>query len=323
MVDGSKILGGYVLLPRKLLESDLMKRPAWEFRLWVWIIAKAEHRPRSEGRKLDRGQLFTTIEEMRDVAGHMVGRRPVKPDRGAIAKALRRLRESNRITTTKTTRGTIISINNYGFYQTPANYESNTQGRAKAERRLHEGRNDRQEGKKKGTRKKKGAATPPALPLEITAPRALATVSGNTRPLLSGPSVLKACRDVFPNLYHVRLGLDYRPGAGTARDNMKLRELQAAEDGQVQLREFMRRGNLMFDHLQDEFRRKVGAGPEANKQAGAIASICNLCAYWQRYSVPPVSRGAAAKAFEQDPIALANGRKLAEQAEAERALKVQ
>ena len=52
--------GGFVLLARRTLESDLMAMNPLAFKLFFWMILKANFKDRD---KLKRGQLLTTIEE--------------------------------------------------------------------------------------------------------------------------------------------------------------------------------------------------------------------------------------------------------------------
>jgi hypothetical protein len=49
-----------------------------------------------------------------------------------LTKSLRRLREGSAIATTKETRGILVTICKYEYYQDPKNYEGNNEGNAKA-----------------------------------------------------------------------------------------------------------------------------------------------------------------------------------------------
>ena len=100
-------------------------------------------------------------------------------------------------------------------------------------------------------------------------------------------------RDVFKDIYHVRLDLDYAPGPSAAGDNAKLKRLVPSVDDGPALREWMRRTGLMIDHLQAEFtwKLKQPATTEAVRdQVAALASIKYLCSNWQRFGVPVVAR---------------------------------
>lgn len=87
-------------------------------------------------RKLKRGQLFTSIPEIMEACSWYVGYRKEKPKKEQVYQVIDWLRKSHEtsyesnskptmITTTKVTHGLLISIENYDYYQTPKNYESN------------------------------------------------------------------------------------------------------------------------------------------------------------------------------------------------------
>lgn len=131
---------GYILLSRKLLESKIMKKPPLYFKVWIWLLMKASHKDYGN---LKRGQLITSIPEIQEAMSYYVGYRKVKPSKDQIWNVLEWLRSpcedpheditkattnTPMITTTKTTRGLIITIEKYDFYQDPKNYESNKEG---------------------------------------------------------------------------------------------------------------------------------------------------------------------------------------------------
>ncbi|ASS66520.1 hypothetical protein [Paenibacillus sp. RUD330] len=138
------IPGGCILLARKVIESSIWEKPPLYIKVWVYLLSKAQHKPY---KGLRRGQLYTSIPEIIDNCKWRVGarwekptkdqifniiewlRNPEKGDSESNAKATRKQRESNAgttmITTTKATHGYLITIDNYGFYQTFDNYESN------------------------------------------------------------------------------------------------------------------------------------------------------------------------------------------------------
>jgi len=151
----AEIPGGYVLLSRRIFDGSFAGRPPWEFALWVWMLAQANHKTKRSGQKLGRGQLLTTLAQMQEAVAYMVGGRRVAPGKPAIAKYLRRQREGNAVATAKTTRGLIITICQYDYYQTASNYESNGENPPKARRRIPERAHDRQEGQEGQESKKK------------------------------------------------------------------------------------------------------------------------------------------------------------------------
>jgi len=114
--------GGFILFSRRFIEL-LADMPLLDRMLWVWLYCKANH---SNQAGLARGELLTTIDEMRDSMRYRCGYTFRKPGRMVIWRSLERYRKSDMIVTRKTTRGLIITIRNYDFYQDPANYERNT-----------------------------------------------------------------------------------------------------------------------------------------------------------------------------------------------------
>jgi hypothetical protein len=133
MDNQQKIDGGYILLARKLLDSQVMQWPSLWFKLWVWLLSKANHQPY---KNIQRGQVFTTIEEMQNICAHKVGYRLVKPSKNQIRSAYEAFTKNTMITTTKTTRGLIITICNYDYYQNPKNYEAHTEKNMEKQRKL-------------------------------------------------------------------------------------------------------------------------------------------------------------------------------------------
>jgi len=118
------ITGGYILLSRRLLDSGVMMGAPILLKLWVWLLLRANHSPY---KNIERGQIFTTIEEMREACAYQIGYRLVKPSKDQIRSAYEALTKPNMITTTKTTRGLIITICNYDYYQNPKNYETHNE----------------------------------------------------------------------------------------------------------------------------------------------------------------------------------------------------
>jgi hypothetical protein len=123
-VGSDSIPGGYILMARKILESDLMARPPLWSKLWLWMLLRAEWKTNA---KLPRGSFLTTIDEMRDAMSHMVGYRKERPTKDEIRSAYEAFAKATAITTAKTTRGMIISIVNYDLYQTPSRYEAHSE----------------------------------------------------------------------------------------------------------------------------------------------------------------------------------------------------
>lgn len=129
----TRIEGGYILLSRKLIESDIWDKPPIYLKVWLYILAKAQHKPY---KNLDRGELVVSIPELIEVCSYKVGYRTEKPSKTQIFNVLEWLRSSYEgsheedakepmIETTKTTRGMVVKVLNYSVYQDPKAYERN------------------------------------------------------------------------------------------------------------------------------------------------------------------------------------------------------
>jgi hypothetical protein len=132
----AKIDGGYILLARKILHSEIMKKPPLYMKLWIWMLEKANHKDFKNGIK--RGQFITTIDDMREAMSWMVGYRKMTPTRGQIRGCYEGFNESNMVNTTKSTRGMIITILNYNEYQSPKNYEVHSEKSTKRSATTHD-----------------------------------------------------------------------------------------------------------------------------------------------------------------------------------------
>lgn len=164
-------MNGYILESRTILESDIWKKPPMYFKVWHYLLMNAQH---TNYRNLKRGQLFTSIDQIREACSYYVGYRKVKPSRKEIYGILEWLRnphegdnegndEGRMIVTMKVTHGMVISIVNYGVFQDPKFYEGNNEGRTKVTtkrtRRSSEGNNTNKNDKKKNKNEKILSAT--------------------------------------------------------------------------------------------------------------------------------------------------------------------
>lgn len=131
----AELEGGYILLSRKLVESEIWDKPPLYLKVWIYILTKAQHKPY---KNFDRGELLITIPELIEACSYKVGYRTEKPTKSQIFNILEWLRNSNEgcnednvndtmIETTKTTRGMVVKVRNYNVYQDPKNYEHNSE----------------------------------------------------------------------------------------------------------------------------------------------------------------------------------------------------
>jgi uncharacterized protein YneF (UPF0154 family) len=118
------IEGGFILIARKLFENELMEKPPLYFKLWAWMLFKANFKDHGE---LKRGQFLTSINEMREAMSYWVGNRKMRPSRDEIRSPYEAFTKATMLTTAKTTRGMIITILNYDKYQNFKSYESHSE----------------------------------------------------------------------------------------------------------------------------------------------------------------------------------------------------
>lgn len=132
---------GYILLSRKIVESDIWKKPPLYLKVWLYLLIKAQYR---DYKKLKRGQVVTSISEIQEECCWYVGYRKEKPTKDQVFQVIEwmrrkgceagdeRDRSPTMITTTKATHGLVITVENYDFYQDPLSYASNAESNNEA-----------------------------------------------------------------------------------------------------------------------------------------------------------------------------------------------
>lgn len=138
------IKGGYILQPRCFDQSQSATMPPVARELWLYLLRKVNHK---DGGGLRRGQGHFVIEDIQNALSWHVGYIRKTYSKSQLVKALRRLREGSMIASTKATRGMVITVLKYDYYQDPKNYEGTNEGSTKDTRRLYEGIQDKQEGR--------------------------------------------------------------------------------------------------------------------------------------------------------------------------------
>jgi hypothetical protein len=114
---------GYILYARQFLDM-FEGMPLLDHVLWTWLNCRASHRDGDgRGGRLRRGELLTTLSQLRDALSHRAGCSVRRPSKAAVYRALERARRRHMIETRRTTRGLIVTICDYDLYQTPASYE--------------------------------------------------------------------------------------------------------------------------------------------------------------------------------------------------------
>lgn len=130
------IEGGYILQPRSVDGSDVMRMPPATREIWFWILRNVNHTYRNG---IERGSGFFTFDQISDGLTWTIGFRKMRYSKPQITKAIRRLCEGNMMETTKETRGILVKVLNYDYFQDPSNYEGNNEGITKESRRESSG----------------------------------------------------------------------------------------------------------------------------------------------------------------------------------------
>ena len=136
------ISGGYILLARKLLDNGIISMPHLFLKLWIYCLLNALWKDHGT---LKRGQLFTSIDRLRNALSYKIGYRMIKPSIKEIRAAYEFLAKGTMIGITKVTHGMIITILNYDAYQNIKNYVGHYVGHTEG---TSEGTIYKKEGKK-------------------------------------------------------------------------------------------------------------------------------------------------------------------------------
>ena len=116
-----KIKGGYILQPRAIDQSSIAKSPPHVREIWMYILRRANHADCPEQR-LRRGQLRTSYREILADLSWTVGYRKESYKKTQCEIAMRVLTREGMITTAKSTRGMVITVCKYDYYQNPDHY---------------------------------------------------------------------------------------------------------------------------------------------------------------------------------------------------------
>lgn len=134
------IPGGFILLSRKIIESEIWQKPPLYLKVWIYLLSAAQHK---DYKKLRRGQVRASIPEIIEACSWKVGFRTERPTKDQIYQILSWFRDAGggsheadtratvkatMVTTMRATHGLLINVDNYWFYQDPKNYESNDEG---------------------------------------------------------------------------------------------------------------------------------------------------------------------------------------------------
>jgi hypothetical protein len=111
--------GGFVLLARKLLESNIWHKPHQYLAVWLYFLLKARHQ---DDAKLKRGQFMTSLREIAQGTSTISGARQDCLGRRDIWRVCEYLQAEGMAQIAKVVPGILVTICNYDYYQTPTNY---------------------------------------------------------------------------------------------------------------------------------------------------------------------------------------------------------
>jgi hypothetical protein len=122
------IRGGYYLKARCIQEAEIAKAPPHIREIWDWLLKEANHRDVNiADTVINRGQCIRSYRDIQDGLSWYVGWRKQTYSKWDCEKAMKWLTKHTMIATGKTTRGILITIVKYDYYQNPKNYENHTE----------------------------------------------------------------------------------------------------------------------------------------------------------------------------------------------------
>ena len=128
--------GGYYIKARKIQDSQIAHMPPHIREIWDWLIKEANHKNAVfMGREINRGELLTSYNDIREGLHWMIGWRKEMYSKWHCEKAMKVLKKADMITTMKATHRLLIKIVKYDLYQDPSNYESHKEKPTRATRK--------------------------------------------------------------------------------------------------------------------------------------------------------------------------------------------
>lgn len=112
---------GYIKIARKITQSEIWIKPSAWYKIWIYILMTVNY----EDGLFPRGANFFRWENVKADIPHIT--------KDQFNKCVKFLKQTKQITTRKTTRGNIITVVNYGKYQSASNYEATQKATRKAE----------------------------------------------------------------------------------------------------------------------------------------------------------------------------------------------
>lgn len=122
-----KIKGGYYIKARQIRDSEIAHMSPHIREIFDWLVKEANHQDnKSSGIIIKRGQCMRSYKDIMNGLYWMVGWRKETYNKDQCEAAMKTLKKRQMVTTTKTTRGMIITICNYDYFQNPDNYDNRT-----------------------------------------------------------------------------------------------------------------------------------------------------------------------------------------------------
>lgn len=126
------IKGGYYIKSRKIQESKIASAPPHVREIWDWLLREVNYKDANVGGTvIKRGQTVRSFKDIQEGLSWTVGYRKETYKKWHCEIAMKWLTKELMITTTRTTRGLLITICNYDYYQDPKNYENDSETETK------------------------------------------------------------------------------------------------------------------------------------------------------------------------------------------------
>jgi len=115
---------GATIWARQTIESDIfIDKPDKWFKIWFYLVSRVNH---SDNKKFKRGQALIKYEWISDKTG---------ATKHQIDHFMRWAKEAQMLATQKATRGMVVTIAKYDYYQDLDNYKSDTESDLKAKQK--------------------------------------------------------------------------------------------------------------------------------------------------------------------------------------------
>lgn len=218
---------------RCIQNSSIAHAPPHVREIWDWLLKEANHQEgKSHGRRIGRGQCVRRYADIIEGLSWHVGFRKQSYTKWQCEMAMKWLTKEQMVTKKKTTRGLIITICNYDYYQNPANYESHKESHNKATMKPQTPATINKNGKK--VRKERAAKPPPPRSIQIFREN-----TGRYPPKSWYSEIVEAVGEepddlrLWGKIVHTWVGLDWNPGNVVGMlDYFKRREIPGTRPGQ-------------------------------------------------------------------------------------------